>query len=135
MGTLGIIIAVLIAGGLGYVRLAPLNAQRWHQPVAQSEDTDLSGGAVRVIAGDSETLAQIDTILRGFDRTDVLAGAVDAGRITYVTRSAVFGFPDLTTVELQGSQIRMFARLRFGASDLGVNRERLERVIAALQRG
>ena len=62
-------------------------------------------------------------------------GSGAAGHITYITRSAVFGFPDMTTVERRGNQIRMYARLRFGASDLGVNRKRLERVIATLQGG
>ncbi|WP_299827066.1 DUF1499 domain-containing protein [uncultured Roseobacter sp.] len=133
MGAL--VVALLLLFGLGYVRLAPINPARWHQPVPHAQSSDFASGAVRVIPGDAEVMQQVDAVLRALPRTHVLAGSVAAGRITYVTRSAVFGFPDMTTVELRDGQIRLFARLRFGASDLGVNRKRLERAIAALQRG
>ncbi len=133
MGTLAV--ALLLLFGLGYVRLAPINLAHWHQPVPHAQSTDFSSGAVRVIPGDAEVMQQVDAVLRALPRTQVLAGSVEAGRITYVTRSAVFGFPDMTTVEAWDGQIRMFARLRFGVSDLGVNRERLERVITMLQGG
>ncbi len=125
--------AAVIGVAMAYVRLAPLQAERWHQPVAATADQDLAGGAVRVIPGDAARLGVLDEAMRALPRTRVLAGSVEAGHVTYVTRSAVFGFPDLTTLELRDDQIRMFARLRFGASDLGVNRDRLERLIAALQ--
>lgn len=124
----GLLVAVAV-----YVRLAPLDPGQWHRPVDVAQNEDRAGGAVRVIDGDAERLATLDAVIRDLPRTEVLAGSLDDGHLTYVTRSAVFGFPDLTTVELRGDEIRMFARLRYGASDLGVNRKRLERVIAALQ--
>ncbi|MGZ2258138.1 DUF1499 domain-containing protein [Roseobacter sp. A03A-229] len=127
-GLIGVIVVAM-----AYVRLAPVDPARWHQPVEQATDQDLAGGAVRVIPAEEGALQALDEVMRGLPRTELLAGSVGEGRITYVTRSAVFGFPDLTTVELRDGQIRMFARLRFGASDLGVNRKRLERVIAAVQ--
>ncbi len=77
----------------------------------------------------------MDAALRDLPRTQVLAGSVSDGHVTYVTRSAFWGFPDYTTMQLVDGQIRMFARLRFGASDLGVNGKRLERVLAAIQIG
>ncbi|MCV3271917.1 DUF1499 domain-containing protein [Roseobacter sinensis] len=122
-----------IVAAMAYVRLAPIDPERWHLPVEMAEDADLAGGAVRVIPAEEGTLQAVDELMRGLPRTRVLAGSVDAGHVTYVTRSAVFGFPDMTTVELRGNDIRMFGRLRFGASDLGVNRKRLEGVIAALE--
>ncbi|WP_299863689.1 DUF1499 domain-containing protein [uncultured Roseobacter sp.] len=133
MGTLAV--ALLLLFGLGYVRLAPINPARWHQPVPHAQSSDFASGAMRVIPGDAGVMQQVDAVLRALPRTQVLAGSVEAGRITYVTRSAVFGFPDMTTVEARDGHIRMFARLRFGVSDLGVNRERLERVITMLQGG
>ena len=42
----------------------------------------------------------------------------------------MFGFPDYTTVQHTGDQLKLFARLRFGKSDLGVNRKRLEAVLS-----
>ncbi|WP_299965639.1 DUF1499 domain-containing protein [uncultured Roseobacter sp.] len=130
------IVAVLLLmalAGMAYVRLAPIDPQAWHQPVDQTENADLAGSAVRVLEGDAALMQAIDAEMRALPRTQVLAGSPEAGRVTYVTRSAVFGFPDFTTVDLQGDQIRLFARLKYGASDLGVNRKRLERVIAAVQ--
>ncbi len=126
-----LIFAVLL--GMAYVRVAPLDPARWHVAVDAIADEDRTGGAVRVIKGDETTLKALDQAARALARTTVLAGSVAEGRITYVTRSLLFGFPDLTTIELVGEEIRMFARLRFGTSDMGVNRSRLERLIAAVQ--
>lgn len=126
------LVIFLILLGVAYVRMTPMDADRWHVPVPARTDQDYAGGAVRVLDGDAKTLARLDKALRALPRTRVLSGSVGAGRITYVTRSAVFGFPDATTIELSDGQIRMFARLRFGQSDLGVNRQRLERLLDAL---
>ena len=126
-------IVLLFAVLFAYVRLAPTDPAAWHQPIAQSESVDLAGGAVRVIDGDEETLAQIDAAMRALPRTHVLAGTREEGRLTYVTRSRIWGFPDFTTLEISGDTVKLFARLRFGASDLGVNRQRLEQVLAAIQ--
>ena len=63
----------------------------------------------------------------------MLAGSVEQGMITYVTRSIVVGFPDYTTVLQNGDQLVIYARLRFGRSDFGVNHARIKRWIDALQ--
>lgn len=128
-----LIFAVLLL--MAYIRMSPLDADRWHVPVEASSNEDRVGGAVRVIAGDETTLRALDASAKDLKRTHVLAGSVAEGRITYVTRSMFFGFPDLTTIELVGEQIRMFARLRFGTSDMGVNRNRLETLIATVEGG
>lgn len=118
-----------------YVRFSPMDPARWDQPIESTVDEDRTGGAVRVLAGDADTFARIDAAARALPRTEVFAGSLAAGRITYVTRSRVFGFPDLTTVQFEAGQIRMFARLRFGTSDLGVNRDRLERLMSVAEGG
>nr|WP_298969746.1 DUF1499 domain-containing protein [uncultured Roseobacter sp.] len=132
---IGLALAVLILGGMAYVRLSPMDPARWHQPVEMQADQDLSVGTVRVLAGGDALFRAIDRQMRALPRTQVLAGSMEEGRVTYVTRSAVFGFPDATTVELRADEVRIFGRLRFGASDLGVNRKRLEGLIAAVQGG
>lgn len=57
--------------------------------------------------------------------------------MTYITRTAIMGFPDYTTVMIEpagdGAALLAFARARFGHSDLGNNRARLQAWIAALQ--
>ena len=127
-----IVLAVVLAGLL-FIRLAPMDATKVHQPVTATADKTGVGNAVRVIAGDAQVLAQVDSAARALARTQVVAGSVEDGIITYVTRSQVFGFPDYTTVQLVDDQIRMFARLRFGRSDFGVNAARLEELVGAVQ--
>jgi hypothetical protein len=123
------IILVLVVGGMLYVRLAPTDVARWHQPIEAVADADLDGGAVRVVAVDESAWARVDAAARALDRTQPIAGSLTEGRITYRTRSKVIGFPDFTTVEYSDGTLKMFARLRFGASDLGVNAKRLERLL------
>lgn len=130
---MGSILIFLILLGMAYVRVAPMDPEKWHLPVTATENADLTGGAVRVIEGDAATLAALDKEARSLKRTRVLAGSVAQKHISYVTRSAIFGFPDVTTIDLTDGQIRMFARLRFGQSDMGVNRSRLEHLIASLK--
>ena len=50
----------------------------------------------------------------------------DDGQVTYVTRSKWMGFPDYTTVRNSEEVLELWARSRFGQSDLGVNRARVE---------
>ena len=128
-----VFVLLVVISLLAYVRLAPTDAARWHQPIAATSGADLPGGAIRVSAAGPQSLARVDAAARALPRTRVLAGSVEEGRITYVTRSAVIGFPDYTTIEYSDGLIRMFARLRFGGSDFGVNRDRLERLLRAVE--
>jgi uncharacterized protein (DUF1499 family) len=78
-------------------------------------------------------LARLAAIAEATPRTRLLAGSVASGRITWITRSAVFGFPDYTTAGLAaGPKLCLHARLRFGRDDFGVNEARLRRWIDAL---
>ena len=124
MKLLAVLLVVLIAAALVFVRLAPSDPARWHQMPESVTDRDLEGGAMRRVEGD---LATLDAIIRDTARTRVLAGSVDQGTITYVTRSRVFGFPDYTTVRQSDDMLEIYGRLRFGKSDLGVNAARIER--------
>ncbi|WP_298835619.1 DUF1499 domain-containing protein [uncultured Roseobacter sp.] len=127
-GVLCLLLAVMVA-----VRLAPDDPARWHQPVASDSDQDMPGGAIRVIPAEPDALAQADVYLQTLPRTTRLAGSAEEGMVTYVTRSRVFGFPDYTTLQYNNGTLRAYARLRFGVSDLGVNRGRLEQLLAAIQ--
>ncbi|CUH80950.1 hypothetical protein TRM7557_03150 [Tritonibacter multivorans] len=125
---MGLIFAVAMLGVLGlgaWVRLAPSDPARWHQPLEFTTDDTLPGGVQRRVDGGD--LAALDVIIRATPRTSVLAGSVAEGRVTYITRSLVWNFPDYTTVQQKGDDLLIFARLRFGGSDLGVNRKRVSR--------
>lgn len=119
-------VLVLVAGLAIYVRVAPSDPQRWHEMPDDVTDRDLEGGAMRVVAAQEGDLARLHGIIMDTPRTSVLAGSVEEGMITYVTRSKVFGFPDYTTVEQAGGEIRLYGRLRFGKSDMGVNAKRVD---------
>lgn len=117
--------ALFVGLGVVYVRWAPSALADWHQPIAATADVSRPSGAVRIVSGDAQDFAALDVEIRALPRTEVLAGTVDEGRVTYVTRSAVLGFPDYTTIEQRDGQIAAYARLRFGHYDFGVNAQRL----------
>ncbi|GAW36740.1 hypothetical protein RA2_03815 [Roseovarius sp. A-2] len=117
------LVLVLIVAALAFVRLAPSDPARWHQMPESVTNRDLAGGAMRRVEGD---LATLDASIRATARTRVLAGGLDQGMITYVTRSRVFGFPDYTTVRRNDDMLEIYGRLRFGKSDLGVNAARID---------
>ena len=129
---LGLAIVAVIAGFVGWVRVAPSDPKRWHVPVPVAEDRDMEGGVIRVLPGQAERLAELDAIIRNTVRTEVLAGSVDTGRVTYITRSKLWRFPDYTTIEARAGDLLVHARLRFGRSDMGVNRARVRAWLARL---
>ncbi len=127
---------ILVAfGALLFVRMAPTDVTRWHQPIEASADADFAGGAIRVLTADRDAFVRVHDFATALPRTDVIAGSVAEGRITYRTRSKWIGFPDFTTVEYADGTLKMHARLRFGQSDLGVNAARLEQLMGAAQSG
>ena len=126
-------IAVVVALGL-YVRLAPSDPSRWHVPPKYQTDRDVAHGAARVIDEVPGRLKRIDEIARNWPRTRQLDGSLGVGKITYVTRTRFWGFPDYTTVKIIDGKIVMWARSRFGRKDFGVNRARLEAWLEALRR-
>ncbi len=81
-------------------------------------------------------LARLDAIALATPRTKRLAGSPAEGRITWITRSVLWGFPDYTTAEARpegsATTLTVIARHRFGHQDLGVNARRLQDWRAAL---
>ena len=142
-----LVVVVLVAALAAYVRLAPSDPARWHTDPAEAEPGP-GRFVVKPEGGDTdgpllampprEALAALDAVARSTPRTRVLAGSVEEGRITYVTRSALWGFPDYTTAEAVpaegGARLVVFARLRFGESDMGVNAARVRGWLERLER-
>lgn len=138
------LLALLVLGLGLYVRLAPSDPARWHLSPAPAATADC---AVEQGTGDAratclrpgtpgEVLARLDEIAMATPRTTRLAGTPTEGRITWITRSRLWGFPDYITAEATpdgtGTRLTIHARLRFGSSDLGVNATRLRDWLARL---
>ena len=120
------VLLALVVVGMGFIRLAPSDPSRWHVVPEVTQNRDLPGGVMRVMPDAGGALAQLDAIARATPRTTVLAGSVGEGMITYITRTKIMGFPDYTTIRQDGDTLTIYARLRFGQSDLGVNRARID---------
>lgn len=145
---MGLFVAFVIIAALGlmaYVRLAPTDPAQWttlpdlpvwDQGAAFDQITPLTGAAALRLSsakGDpADLLARLDTLAMATPRTSRLVGTVADGRITWITRSALWGFPDFTTAEVRSDGLYVYARLRFGKEDLGVNAKRLTDWLAAL---
>ena len=132
---------LILAGFVGmaaYVRLAPDVVARWHQPLewmptAAGTATDPCAARARAPRADCRAgLARLAEVAEASPRVRLLAGSVDEGRMTWVVRSAFWGFPDYVTAEAGPGGLRVWSRLRFGRSDLGVNQARLENWLARL---
>lgn len=134
MKLLSLVLLAVLGFGL-WVRLAPSDPARWHVSVGDAGNRDFAGAVIRTIAAQPGDMARLDRIIRDTARTVVLAGAPEEGMVTYVTRSRLWGFPDYTTLEARPGVIVIHGRLRFGSSDLGVNRARVEGWLAALEAG
>lgn len=147
MAALIVPIAFAIIAGLGlaaYIRLAPSDPAVWHiDPTTRPPLAPIGAGpqaGLVVYAGGAsfqgsypdrpaDLLQRLDAIAMATARTTRLAGDAASGRITWITRSRFWGFPDYTTADARpnagGSQLQLYARLRFGRGDLGVNAARL----------
>ena len=143
MRTIALLIAVLLAGLAAYIRLAPSEPDQWNAalPVAGpltdcTHITTLEGGAKLSCAAPENILTKLDAIALATPRTRRLAGSPAESRITWITRSKLWGFPDYTTAQVTqtptGPRLDIHARLRFGRSDMGVNAARLRAWIAQL---
>ena len=126
------LVALMLVGAAVYIRLAPQILARWHVAVPETVSTE--GGAVREIAAPDPraVLARLVEVAAAMPRTVQLAGSVAEGRVTWVARSRLWGFPDYITAEVTPKGVRIWSRLRFGRSDFGVNAARLADWIARL---
>ena len=73
----------------------------------------------------AEVLAKLEAKALASPRTIRLAGRAEDGRITWVSRSFLIGFPDFVTAQTtqtqQGTRLDIVSRQRFGDGDEGVN--------------
>ena len=146
MALIAAFLALALAGVAVWVRLAPSDPSVWHVDPAKVAQRGPRNSFLLAPGGDGPPLtltdppevvaARLEGIALATPRTTLLAG--QGTFATYITRSALFGFPDYTSVHIlpdgDGSQVLIFARSRFGDGDLGVNRARVDEWIAQLTR-
>jgi hypothetical protein len=137
---IGLVVAIMV-----YVRLAPDDVARVHVQgdPRPAGDYPVAGGftAVRQITASPADVLQVVAQAAMDDAgTTPLAGTVDEGMMTFISRSKVFGFPDYTTVSIippetvenAGPLLMISGHLRYGKFDMGVNNARVERWLSAL---
>lgn len=124
------LLLILIIASMAYVRLAPSDPARWHRMPEFDTSRESVGSAFRVIEG-AGLLAQFAETAQDWPRVGVLAGTVEDGRMTWVARSAMIGFPDYITAEQTDDALRIYSRLRFGKHDFGANAKRLDAMLKA----
>ena len=126
-----------------YLRLVPLEASRWHLAL----DSSAAPGAGRcvetiqpqhngarsacLLAGHpAEIITEINTIALATPRTTRLAGTPEEGRITWISRTKLMGYPDVITAQgtatATGTRLDVFSRQVYGSGDWGVNAARLK---------
>lgn len=143
MAALGSIAVVALVAIMGIIRLSPSDARVWNVPIADrvAANPGPCADQVRVLMNGArsacilpgqpaDVLARLEAIAEAYPRTTVLAGTQADGRVTWITRTRVMGFPDYVTAEAvavpEGTRLDVYARQRFGSSDLGVNAKRLK---------
>ncbi|EDQ04755.1 hypothetical protein DSM14862_01629 [Sulfitobacter indolifex] len=135
------IIVIALVALVAYVRLAPLEPARWHVQ-AEGQKMGKTQAANSYIWRDpveddgAETLAKLDRTIMQTPRTEVVAGSLAEGQVTYVTRTKLMGYPDFTTIGVYGADpryVEVYGRSRFGRSDLGVNAKRVNGWLAQIE--
>ena len=147
MKTIVILVLLVVAGFVAYVRLAPTDPAVWNiDPVAVEKPAKTNNFLIRPGDGDAaapvyreqpeELAARIDAAMLAMPRTARIAGSPDEMQMTYLTRSKLMGFPDFTTIRViwgsDGSSFAAYARSRFGQDDGGVNKARVAALLTAL---
>lgn len=120
------------------VRLAPVDPAAWHRPIAEVPGEAAAAGPILVpvekgalafwpatAAPPEQMLADLAAFAATQPRTRNIAGAVEEGRLTWMQRSAFWGFPDFITAETTATGVRLWSRQRDGRGDFGVNLARL----------
>lgn len=142
-----LIVLAAIAGLMAYIRLAPTDPAVWHVDPMAAPVPAMNGWLLRdgdgsapspVFAADPvAVLAALDAVAMATPRTARVAGSPEEGRITWVTRTRLMGYPDYTTASAVagegGTRLVIYARQRFGSGDWGVNRARIEDWVARVQ--
>jgi hypothetical protein len=134
-----LLVLAVIGAGL-YFRNVSMPAETWHAdpatvtpPASPNYELRVGEGAPVFDAAPDVMAARIDAVATA-EGAVLIGGAVAEGHMTYVARSRLMGYPDAISVKLvpvpQGTRVEIYARARFGYSDMGVNAARVDRWIS-----
>ncbi|MEM7470940.1 MAG: DUF1499 domain-containing protein [Pseudomonadota bacterium] len=144
--TVAVVLGLAVIALGGFVRLNPLDPKALH---VDPETVDRPGNPGHVLMRENgdiapeiyplplpELAARLEAVILATPRTMRLEGKLEDGWASFVTRSRLWGFPDIASVKIVavegGSSVRIFSRQRYGYADLGVNRTRVESWLSQL---
>lgn len=146
---------VFFAGTIAIVRTLSHDVEQWHVDPQTAPDPSTPNW-YRVVP-EGENAASVynvsaEVLSQAFDRVVGNQSSIEllkddrssGGPVTWVQRSALFGFPDYISVSFlpvavenadggASSTLAIFSRARIGQSDLGVNKKRVTAWLAALE--
>lgn len=138
-----LVLLVGVVGALGYARFMPADSVGWHVDPLTAEDPSPAG--ILLVPPEAPVfdmtpealMAELDRIILGSERTERIAGSVEALHATYLKRTEWLRFPDTTSVralpaEGGGATVAIYSRTRFGGYDWNVNRTRVRDWLARL---
>ena len=131
-----IAVVVLIALAQAYIRLAPLPAERLTARPGPMEVGlhPLAGGVKQVVPLADlapDAFARLLAIAADTPRTRRIGADDDPA--AFVTRTLFWGFPDISVIWADETDLHINAHLVFGGSDLGVNAARVSRWLERLE--
>lgn len=118
-----------IAAFAAWARTLDVPAQRYHRtdlPDSPGDHPTENGfTAVREVAKPPAALESLSGVAGAAARTMWFTGSPDLGHVSYVTRSRVFGFSDVTNIWTLDGRVHVRGRSVVGRGDMGVNRRRV----------
>lgn len=129
-----VVLALLIAVAQAYVRLAPLpRVKLADRPGPFDPGVHPMRGGVKVVRPLAElppdAQARLEAIAAATPRTERVGDAPAA----FVTRSRLWGFPDIALIWTEGDNLHVHSHLVFGGGDMGVNAAKVTRWLEALE--
>lgn len=133
---LGLAAIVVLAMAQAYTRLSPLPAERLAaRPGPMQPGVHPSADGVKLVtplaALPPDALARLVALIEATPRTRRLGPGDNPA--AFVTRSRLWGFPDIAVVWVEAGMLHIDSRLVIGRGDLGVNAARVARWMAALE--
>lgn len=141
---LAAVVVLVLAGVAIHVRTVEMRPGAWHVRPAEAAVPQTPNYAL--YAGEGAVMVEGETaaIARAIDEAAMeagwtsIAGDPAQGFVTYVARSRIMGFPDAISVVVEPAgggiaRVEIFARARFGQSDMGVNEGHARYLLAATE--
>jgi hypothetical protein len=131
-----VVLGLAVAGLQAYVRLAPIDPARFvAMPGPQAPGRYPETGGIKLVVPldtlPPDALDRLIALAEATPRTHrVGSGTTPAA---FVTRSLVWGFPDVATAWTADGNLHLWSHLVYGRGDSGVNARKLDHWLAELE--